>query len=286
MVTHRSERCDVRVEAAVVAEQLLRPVGTQPLVEQRQVLGVVADAGERDLMGTLGALDGDAVDLARPGPALRCPQHDHRPARRTVQHALGGLPADGRDLVQRRVHRGGHPLMDDGRIFAVEPPCDDIRVVAVAAHQVEELVLVDPGEHGRVGDLVTVEVENRQDRAVIHRIEELVAVPAGRERSGLGLTVADDTRDQQTGVVERDAVGVGEGVAELAAFVDRARRLGRGVARHAAGERELPEQLPDAVGVGPDMREELTVGSVEPRVRDHARPPVPGPADIHGVKVA
>ena len=55
-------------------------------------------------------------------------------------------------------------------------------------------------------------------------------MPAGGERSGLGLAVADDAADEEIGVVERGAVGVGERVAELAALVDRAGRLGRDVA--------------------------------------------------------
>ena len=68
-------------------------------------------------------------------------------------------------------------------------------------------------------------------------------MPARRERPGLGLAVADDAADEQVRVVEGGAVGVRERVAELAALVDRARRLGRGVARDPARERELPEQL-------------------------------------------
>ena len=67
-------------------------------------------------------------------------------------------------------------------------------------------------------------------------------MPARRERPGLGLAVADHAGDQEVGVVERRAKGVRERVAELAALVDRAGRLGRGVARDAAGEGELPEE--------------------------------------------
>ena len=68
-------------------------------------------------------------------------------------------------------------------------------------------------------------------------------MPARRERAGLGLAVADDARDEQVGVVERRPERVRERVAELAALVDRAGRLRRGVARDAARERELAEEL-------------------------------------------
>ena len=69
-------------------------------------------------------------------------------------------------------------------------------------------------------------MQDRQHRAVGARVEELVRVPAGGERPGLGLAVADDAGDEQVGVVEGGAVGVGERVAELAALVDRARVSG------------------------------------------------------------
>ena len=68
-------------------------------------------------------------------------------------------------------------------------------------------------------------------------------MPAGRQRAGLRLAVADDAHHDQVRVVERGAVRVRQRVAELAALVDRARRLRRDVAGHAAGEGELAEQL-------------------------------------------
>ena len=76
------------------------------------------------------------------------------------------------------------------------------------ASSVAQLVARDAGEHGRVGDLVAVEVQDRQHRAVACRVEELVRVPARGQRPGLGLAVADDAGDEQVGVVERGAVGV------------------------------------------------------------------------------
>jgi hypothetical protein len=53
----------------------------------------------------------------------------------------------------------------------------------------------------------------------------------------------DDAGDDQAGVVEDGAERMAERIAELAAFVDRARRRGRHVARDAAGKGELCEQL-------------------------------------------
>ncbi len=68
-------------------------------------------------------------------------------------------------------------------------------------------------------------------------------MPARRQRAGLRLAVADDAGHDETGIVERRAVRMREGIAELAALVDRARGLRGDVARHPARERELAEQL-------------------------------------------
>ena len=149
--------------------------------------------------------------------------------------------------------------------------------MAVALEEGDELALGDPGEHGRVRDLVAVQVQDRQHRAVGLRVQELVRVPARGERARLGLAVAHHARDEEVGVVERGAVGVGERVAELAAFVDRAGRLRRDVARDAAGERELAEELAQSLLVQPDIGIDLGVGAFQVRVGDEAGPPWPGP---------
>jgi hypothetical protein len=59
-------------------------------------------------------------------------------------------------------------------------------------------------------------MEDREDGAVRPGIEELVAVPARRERSRLGLSVADDARRDEVRVVEDRPEGVAQAVAELA----------------------------------------------------------------------
>ena len=109
--------------------------------------------------------------------------------------------------------------MHGGRVVAG----DEVDGVAVTLQQGSQLRLGDPGEDRRVRDLVAVEVEDRQHGAVAARIEELVRVPARRERPGLGLAVADDAADEEIGVVECRTVGVGQRVPELTTLVDRTR---------------------------------------------------------------
>ena len=111
-------------------------------------------------------------------------------------------------------------------------------------------------------------------------------MPARRERPGLRLAVADDAGDDQVGVVERRAERVRERVAELAALVDRARRLGRDVRGDAARERELAEERAEPVVVLADVRVDLAVGAFEVRVRDEPGPAVARAGDVDHREVA
>ncbi len=144
----------------------------------------------------------------------------------------------------------------------------------------------DPREHGRVGDLVAVQVQHRQHGPVARRIEELVRVPACGQRAGLGLPVAHHAQREQVGVVQHGAVGVHERVSELTALVDRAGRLGRDVAGDPARERELAKQSQESLLVAPDVRVDLAVGPVEIRAGDEPRTAVTWPGDIDRVQPA
>ena len=68
-----------------------------------------------------------------------------------------------------------------------------------------------------------------------------------------------------------------ERVPELAAFVDRAWCLGRGVARNAAWEGELAEELAKSRFILGHMRVKLCIRPLEIGVRDDGRAPMPGP---------
>ena len=218
---------------------------------------VVSDIGHRNLVRAPAVLDRHAVDLPRTGPALGCPQDDHRPAGTPGVLALAGPALDLLDLVQCLVERCREAFVHMLGRFSVEAAGNDERSVAVALEERDELVLGNPREHRRIGDLVAVQVQDRQHGAVGGRIQELVRVPARRQRPGLGLAVADDARDEQVRVVEGGAVGVRERVPELASLVDRARRLRSDVARDSTGKGELAEELPQPVETEAHVRVDL-----------------------------
>ena len=219
-----------------------------------------------------------------PGPALRCAQHDHRPrlVRRQGAAAPGGA-LDRRDRGRarcpwRRPARGGRRRAGARRRGSARG--------RRPRSSTSSCVLGHPGQHRRIGDLVAVQVQDRQHGSVVDGVEEVVRMPGGGQRPGLRLAVPDDTADHQTGVVEGGAVGVREGVAQFAALVDGTGRLGRDVAGDPAGEGELPEQprhalaVPCDVGVGPCVR------AVEPGAGQHGRSAVSGSPDGEHVLLA
>ena len=110
-------------------------------------------------------------------------------------------------------------------------------------------------------------------------------MPARRQRPGLCLAVADDAEDDEITVVECRPERVDEGVAQLAAFVDRPRRLRRHVAADPTGEREAPEQVPQPRGIKGQRRIDLTGGALEVGVGDRRRPAVPGSDDPDRIEV-
>src|SRR5580693_7440652 len=99
--------------------------------------------------------------------------------------------------------------------------------------------MTDPRQHGRIGDFIAVEVEDRQHGAVAHRIQKLVGMPARRKRPRLRFAVTDDRGYDEVRIVKGGAKGVRKRVTKLAAFVDRTRRLRSHMARNPARKREL-----------------------------------------------
>ena len=245
------------------------------------MLVVLASACERHLVGPPGPLDLDPVDHGRPRPSLGGHEQDHRPRTPLEVAVLPGRPLDLEDPVVRLVERGGELAVHVAGVVALDGP----HLVAVAAEQVEQLVARDPRRDGRVGDLVAVEVQHRQDRSVVDGVHELVGVPGRGQRTGLELAVPDDGGHHEVRVVHRGAVGVRQDVAELPSLVDRARRLGCHVAGYAAGEGELAEELLHAAGVVPHVRVDLAVGPLEPGVGDRGRATVAGAGEEDRIDV-
>src|SRR5580704_13335135 len=119
---------------------------------------------------------------------------------------------------------------------------DEIWLVTIALEEFPQLILRNAREKAGVGDLVTVQMQDRQYHTVAGGIQKFVSMPAGCQRAGLGFAVAHNASDDQVRIVKRCPVGVRECVAQFATFMNRAGRLGRDMTGNAAGEAELLEQ--------------------------------------------
>ena len=195
------KRAQLGQQAAAVVEQLLRAIAAQPRLEDSAVALVLPRRTDRHLVRAPRPFDLQAVDLAGAGPALRRAQDQHRPARPLLVPVCSCTLLDLLDVVEGVVEHAGEPLVHV-RVWLVEARVDDQRSPAVALEEGDELVLRNAREHGRVRDLVAVQVQDRQDGTVDDRVQELVRMPARRERSRFGLAVADDAGDDEIGIVE------------------------------------------------------------------------------------
>ena len=63
------------------------------------------------------------------------------------------------------------------------------------------------------GDFVAIEMKDRQNRAVSHRIDEVDRFPASFEGTGFGLAIADNTGNNQVWIIEGRAECVNQGIA-------------------------------------------------------------------------
>src|SRR3954471_2676059 len=125
----------------------------------------------------------------------------------------------------------------------------EIRRPAKAAEQILDFLMGDSGEQRGIINFVPIQMKNRQNGAIPSRVEELVYVPGSREWPGFRLTIADDRRHDQLGIIKCGAARVREDVAEFAAFVDRSGSFGRAMTPDAAGEGKLVKELPQSIDV-------------------------------------
>ena len=227
------------------------------------------------------ALDLEAVNIVRAGPALGSAQDDHRPARAGGVAVFARIGLIGENLLYAVIKRLGHGAVHGHGVAAL----DEVRLPAAAVEESFELFVRDAGKDGRVGYLVAIEVQYGQHRAVGLSVDELVELPAGGQRSGLCLAVADDAGHDELRVVGHGAEGVGQGVAQLTALVDGARSLGRDVAGHAAGEGKLLEEALHALFVAGDIRINFLVAAVQPVLGDHGIAAVARAGDVNHVEV-
>jgi hypothetical protein len=186
--------------------------------------------GHRHLVRAERALGRASVDLLRARPALGSAQHDRRPAWSLEGIARPGLLLNRANAVVAPVERRGERLVHARRIVTLDEMC----FVAVALQERPDVFVALAAQHGGTADLVAIEVQDGQHRAVADRVEERGAPPGTSQRPRLRFPVPDHRGDDQIRVVEGGAEGMGQHIAQLAALVNGARRWHTDVAGDTA----------------------------------------------------
>jgi hypothetical protein len=237
-VTGRGKFRILLAKLAAIVEQLFRSVAAHPIFQLLQMLGLL-EICDRNLMGAPGPFHWQVVDKFRTGPSLERTKHDHRPAR-SCHHPLTGarhlldLPDFRKDLVQRT----GQRLMHQRGVGAL----NEMRLISITPHKVGQFFAADPRQDRRIGDLESVEMQDGQHCPIPRRIDKFVGMPARGQGTSLRLPVADNTSDDQVGIVEHSAIGVEQRISELAAFMDGSGGFWRDMAGNAVGPGELAEK--------------------------------------------
>ncbi len=96
----------------------------------------------------------------------------------------------------------------------------------------------DSGQYRGIRNLVTVEMQNRQHCAIADRIQKFVGVQGRSEWASFRFPVAHDHCDDEIRIIEGRAESMRQAVAELAAFMNRTRRVRRAMTADAAREKK------------------------------------------------
>src|ERR1700677_2368337 len=103
---------------------------------------------------------------------------------------------------------------------------------AAATQELLQLLRLDPGKHGRVTDLVPIQVKDRQHYPICDGVEKLVGLPRRGQGACFRLAVTDNAGDDQPGIVKSSSKGMTERIPQFPALVDRTWRR----RRHMAGD--------------------------------------------------
>src|ERR1700693_3205048 len=128
-------------------------------------------------------------------------------------------------------------------------------------------------------------MQDGEYRAITRRIRKLIGMPTSGQRACFRFAITHHAADQQIWIVECGAVCVSNGVAELAAFVDRTGSFGSDMAGNSARKRKLLEQPSESVFRLRNAGIKLAVGAFQISVSYQAGTSMAGPCNINDVEI-
>ena len=189
------------------------------------MLRILRRLRQRHLMCSKCPFDLFPIHHLRPRPSLGRIEHYHRPA-----GPLGALPRlDLPNLLHNPIQRARHHLMHPRRLISL----DKIRIPPIPAHQLLQLLLRNPRQHRRIGDLITIEMQNRQHHPIALRIQKLIRMPRRRQRPRLRLAITHHARRNQIRIIHHRPKRVTQRISQLTPLMNRPRRLRRNMTRNS-----------------------------------------------------
>ncbi len=268
-------------QRAVGVEKFFGLVAAEPLFDLAKTMRIGDGIKNGNLVSAPKILDLVAVDFFGAGPTFGRAKNDHGPTRASGVVIGAGVLLDGTNIENALLESGGHFLMHDGGIVAL----DEVGIVAVADEKRFEFIVRYAGEDSGIGDFVAIEMEDGKNGAIANGIEKFIGVPGGGERAGFGFTIANGDGDDEIGIIECGAVAVGEGVAEFATFVNGARSFGSAVGTNAAGERKLAEEFEHACFVATFVWIDFGIVALEIGIGEGGGSAVAGAGNVEDIEI-
>src|SRR5271165_2470143 len=226
------------------------------------MLGILANVGERNLMRAESAFDGHAVYFFRACPPLWGAQDDHGPRWPRLSLTRSGFfCARGClnffDPSVAVVESGGEKLMDDFGII----PFNEMGRVSLPFIERDKFLVAGASGNRRAGNLVSIQVQDGKHRAVSRGIEKLDAFPTTFERAGFSFAVANDTNNDQIGIIEGCTEGVHQGIAQFPALMHGVRCVRAAMTGYTSGSGKGTKEQPHAVKVLGNLRMHVCISS-------------------------
>ncbi len=227
------------------------------------------------------SLDFVAVHNFRSSPSLGRAKYDHGPARpRSIAGGAGALL--NRANFQNALLEGrSHLLMHGKRVVAL----DEIRFVPVSDQKRFQFFMRDARQDRGIRDLVAVEMQHGQHSSIANGIQEFIRVPGCCKRTGLGFAVSYRDSNDEIRIVECRSVRMRDGIAQFAAFVNRAGCFRRTVRADPAGKRKLLKELEQASFIATLIGINLGVVAFKVAVGQSCRRAVARARDVHHIQV-
>jgi hypothetical protein len=153
---------------ALLVKEFFWMIAPQPLLQEVQMVWLPLHICHGNLVGTEGILDGNAIDLFRPGPALRSTQDNGRPSWLSEKTILAGFFLIATNLGIAGIQCLGKSLMHAHGVI----PLNEVDLVAMTSNETLYPLVVSPSQNRRTRNLVSIEMENRQNGPVANWVQE------------------------------------------------------------------------------------------------------------------